>query len=319
MATVLSSSPSDVEEGDTTSARAPRRLGRGGRSGRPGLGHQAYAWALLAPAFVVLIAFTHYPIIRSVIRSTEERGGGTGLGQYERMLNDDVFWQVVENNLLMALGVVPASMALAILMAVWVNGKIHGQGYLRLAYFTPTVLPMVAVASIWLFFYSPGLGFVDVVLGDWLGLPTRNWLGNPDTVLWALVIMMIWKHAGFFMIFYLAGLQNLSPELEEASSLEGASRWYHFRRVTFPLLMPTTLFVFVVAVTDVFKIIDHLFIMTGGGPNNASNLLLYYIYETAFSFFDLAYAGALTVALVLILGTVAVLQFTVLGKRVHYQ
>lgn len=285
---------------------------------RRALGDQAFAWALLAPAFVVLIAFTHYPIIRSAISSTQERGGDVGVGQYERLLSDPVFWQVLKNNLLFALGTVPTSMALAILMACWVNTKLRGTSFLRLAYFTPTILPMVAVASIWLFFYSPGIGPVDQALSA-LGLPTTNWLGDPDTVLPALMVMMIWKQAGFFMIFYLAGLQNLSPELEEASKLEGASRWYHFRRVTLPLLMPTTLFVFVVAVTDAFKIIDHLFIMTGGGPNNASNLLLYYIYDTAFSFFDPSYAGALTMALVLILGIAAIVQFAVFERRVHYR
>ncbi len=285
---------------------------------RRALGDQAFAWALLAPAFVVLIAFTHYPIIRSALASAEERGGELGGGQYERLVGDPVFWQVLQNNLWFALGTVPTSMALAILMAVWVNNKLKGKTFLRLAYFTPTILPMVAVASIWLFFYSPGIGPIDQLLNA-VGLPTRNWLGNPDTVLPALMVMMIWKQAGFFMIFYLAGLQNLSRELEEASTLEGASRWYHFRRVTFPLLMPTTLFVFVVAVTDAFKIIDHLFIMTGGGPNNASNLLLFYIYDTAFSFFDPSYAGALTMALVLILGLAAVIQFAVLERRVHYR
>lgn len=285
---------------------------------RRGLGDQAFAWALLAPAFVVLIAFTHYPIIRSAMASAEERGGDLGTAQYERLVSDPVFWQVLKNNLWFALGTVPTSMALAILMAVWVNNKLKGKAFLRLAYFTPTILPMVAVASIWLFFYSPGIGPIDQLLGA-VGLPTRNWLGDPDTVLPALMVMMIWKQAGFFMIFYLAGLQNMSPELEEASTLEGASRWYHFRRVTFPLLMPTTLFVFVVAVTDAFKIIDHLFIMTGGGPNNASNLLLFYIYDTAFSFFDPSYAGALTMALVVILGLAAILQFVVLERRVHYR
>lgn len=285
---------------------------------RRALGDQAFAWALLAPAFVVLIAFTHYPIVRSAMASAEERGGELGSGQYERLLSDPVFWQVLRNNLLFALGTVPTSMALAILMAVWVNNKLKGKSFVRLAYFTPTILPMVAVASIWLFFYSPGIGPIDQVLNA-VGIPTRNWLGDPDTALPALMVMMIWKQAGFFMIFYLAGLQNMSPELEEASALEGASRWYHFRRVTFPLLMPTTLFVFVVAVTDAFKIIDHLFIMTGGGPNNATNLLLYYIYDTAFSFFDPAYAGVLTMALVVILGIAAILQFAVLERRVHYR
>lgn len=302
----------------TVTAEPPTPEGAPPGKRRMRLGDQAFAWALLAPAFVVLVAFTHYPIVRSAWSSAQSRSGEVGASQYQRLVEDPVFWQVLRNNLWFALGTVPTSMALAILMAVWVNNKLRGKAFVRLAYFTPTILPMVAVASIWLFFYSPGIGPIDQVLST-LGLPTRNWLGDPDTVLPALIVMMIWKQAGFFMIFYLAGLQNLSPELEEASKLEGASRWYHFRRVTLPLLMPTTLFVFVVALTDAFKIIDHLFIMTGGGPNNASNLLLFYIYDTAFSFFDPNYAGALTMALVVILGLAAVIQFAVLERRVHYR
>lgn len=290
--------------------RAPRR--------RWARGDQAFAWMLLAPALVVLITFTHYPIVRSAWVSARSRGGDLTGANYEMLFSDPVFWQVLRNNLLFVLGTVPTSMALAMLMAVWVNGKIRGRGFLRLAYFTPAILPMVAIASIWLFFYTPGYGPVDGLLGA-LGLPVRNWLGDPSTVLPALMVMTIWKEAGFFMIFYLAGLQNMSTELEEASTLEGASRWYHFRRVTFPLLMPTTLFVLIVAITNAFKQVDHLFIMTGGGPNNASSLVLFYIYEVAFSFIDLPYAGALTVALVVILAVVALVQYTILDKRVHYR
>lgn len=288
-------------------------------AGRPALlGDNAFAWALLAPALVVLIGFTHYPIVRAVLNSANERGGDLGGGNYADMFSDPVFWQVLRNNFLFAAGTVPVSMALALLMAVWVNGRIHGRGFLRLAFFTPAILPMVAIASIWLFFYTPGYGPIDTLLTS-LGVPVRNWLGNPSTVLPALMVMTIWKEAGFFMIFYLAGLQNLSPDLEEASALEGASRWYHFRRVSFPLLAPTSLFVLVVAVTNSFKQVDHLFIMTGGGPNNASSLLLYYIYETAFAFFDLPYAATLTVALVTILAVAALGQFWLLDRRVHYR
>jgi sn-glycerol 3-phosphate transport system permease protein len=121
------------------------------------------------------------------------------------------------------------------------------------------------------------------------------------------------------MIFYLAALQSLPPEIEEAARIEGAGRWYFFRRVTFPLLMPTTLFVLINAVMNSFKLVDHLFILTKGGPNNASSLLLYYIYEAAFSFFDEAYAATLTVVLLLGLALVALVQFIVLDRRIHYR
>lgn len=309
---------SQLLEQDETAQTDRSSSPRSPRHGRRRLGDQIFGWALVLPASVILVAFTHYPIIRAVLNSLRDTGGEITASNYGMMLSDPIFWKVVRNNLLFVAGTVPTSIALALLMATWVNGKLRGRGFLRLAYFTPAILPMVAVAAIWLFFYTPGYGPIDTVLQA-VGIPTRNWLGDPSTVLPALMVMTIWKEAGFFMIFYLAGLQNLSLELEEASQLEGASRWYHFRRVTFPLLMPTTLFVLVIAITNSFKQIDFLFVMTDGGPNNASSLLLYYIYEVAFSFVDLKYAATLTVALVAILGVMAFGQFFVMDRRVHYR
>jgi sn-glycerol 3-phosphate transport system permease protein len=225
---------------------------------------------------------------------------------------------VLVNNFWFALGTIPTSIALAMLMAVWVNGALPGRALVRLAYFTPTVLPMIAVANLWLYFYTPQIGLLDQI-GALFGARSHNWLGNPETVMGCLVAMTIWKEAGFFMIFYLAALQALPPELGEAARIEGASRWYFFRRVTFPLLMPTTLFVLVNATINSFKLVDHLFILTKGGPDNASNLLLYYIYQTAFSFFDTSYAATLTVVLLALLAGFALLQFQLVERRVHYR
>jgi len=177
---------------------------------------------------------------------------------------------------------------------------------------------MIAVANLWLFFYTPQIGLLDQI-GAMFGMASHNWLGDPDTVLACTMAMVVWKEAGFFMIFYLAALQSLAPELEEAAKMEGASRWYFFRRVTFPLLMPTTLFVLVNATINSFKLVDHLFILTKGGPDNASSLLLYYIYQVAFSFFDSAYASTLTVVLLALLAGLAVVQFQLIERRVHYR
>jgi sn-glycerol 3-phosphate transport system permease protein len=283
-----------------------------------------YGWLLLMPAAIFLIAFTYYPTVATLAHSFFSEGTAlrpsvfVGLENYEFMLEDEVFWKVVGNNFWFALGTIPVSVALALLMAVWVNGRLPARGLVRMAYFTPTVLPMIAVANIWLFFYTPDIGLVDQVLGIF-GAPGHNWLGDPDTVLGCLIVMTIWKESGFFMIFYLAALQSLPPELEEAAKLEGAGRWYFFRRVTFPLLMPTTLFVLINAVINSFKLVDHLFILTKGGPDNASSLLLYYIYEVAFSFFDEAYAATLTVVLLAVLAVIAIGQFVILEKRIHYR
>ncbi len=283
-----------------------------------------YGWLLLLPAALFLFAFTYYPMASTLVLSFFSDGTVlrpsvfVGLENYQSLLEDEIFWKVLGNNLWYAVGTIPTSIGIALLMAVWVNRALPARALVRMAYFTPTVLPMIAVANIWLFFYTPGIGLFDQV-GSVFGLPSQNWLGDPELVLGSLIVMTIWKEAGFFMIFYLAALQSLSPELEEAAHLEGASRWYIFRRITFPLLMPTTLFVTINAVINSFKMVDHLFILTKGGPDNASSLLLYYIFEVAFSFLDEAYASTLTVVLLILLAIIAVGQFTLMDKRIHYR
>ena len=283
-----------------------------------------YGWLLLTPAAILLIGFTHYPAVATLVDSFFSTGTVVrpsrfvGLANYALLADDPIFWQVLRNNLAFALGTIPTSIALALLMAIWVNDRLPARALVRMSYFTPTILPMVAVANLWLFFYTPQIGLIDKVT-SLFGMPSHNWLGDPNTVMACLAVMTVWKEAGFFMIFYLAALQSLPPEIEEAARIEGASRWYFFRRVTFPLLMPTTLFVLVNATINSFKLVDHLFILTKGGPDNASNLLLYYIYQVAFSFFETSYASTLTVVLLAMLAAMAIVQFQLIEKRVHYR
>lgn len=283
-----------------------------------------YAWALLLPAFVFLITFTHLPAVQTLLNSfwTTPKGRRasvfTGLGNYEQMLSDPVFIKAMVNSAIYAAITIPASIALALIMALLVHRSFRGVGLLRMSFFTPTVLPLIAVANIWLFFYAPGFGLIDQIR-LFFGLPSANYAGQPDTALYSVAIVTIWKEAGFFMIFFLAALQTVPETLREAAAIEGCSRWTFFRRVTLPLIMPTTLFVSVNAVINAFRLVDHVFVMTKGGPDNASMLLLYYIYETGFRFWDTAYAAALTVVLIAILGVVGIGQFFLADKRVHYK
>jgi sn-glycerol 3-phosphate transport system permease protein len=296
---------------------------------RPGarlrrLGASVEAWLLLLPSLVLFAAFTHVPVVATAIDSffstprPNRPSRFVGLRNYEDMVADPLFWKVMVNNAIYALGTIPLSIALALAMALFVNGKVKGKGFLRMAYFTPTVLPMIAVANIWLFFFTPDYGMMDQV-ARLFGFGATNWLGQPQTALFAIIVVAVWKEAGFFMIFYLAALQQMPPDLKEAAAIEGASAWTFFRRVTWPLLAPVTLFIFVNAVINAFRTVDHIFIMTHGGPDNATNVLLFMIYETGFKFWDQGAATALTVVLLIILAGLALLQFAFASRRVHYQ
>ncbi|MGF1501836.1 MAG: carbohydrate ABC transporter permease [Paracoccaceae bacterium] len=283
-----------------------------------------HGWLLLTPALVMLTTFAFYPSLATLGTSLFSRGTRrrpsefVGLETYERLFDDPVFWTVAWNNLLYAGVTIPISMALALVMALWANARIPARSFVRTAYFTPTVLPMIAAANLWLFFYTPGFGVLDQI-GALFGAESVNWLGQPQTALWAVCAVTVWKEAGFFMIFYLAALQTIPPDLKEAADIEGASRWTYTRRVVLPLLMPTTLFILVNAMINSVKLIDHLFILTKGGPSDASKLMLYYVWENAFAFFDAPAAAAMTVLVLGVLGALAAFQFFVIDRRTHYR
>lgn len=283
-----------------------------------------YGWLLLSPAAVLLTLFAFYPsgatFWSSLFSRNTRRKPSEFIGSenYMDLFADPTFWLVAKNNLFYAGITIPVSIIIALAMALWANSKLPARGFLRTAYFTPTVLPMIAAANLWLFFYTPGLGVLDQI-GALFGLPSVNWLGQPETALWAIIIVTIWKEAGFFMIFYLAALQTIPEDLKEAADIEGASRWTYTRRILLPLLMPTTLFIMVNAMINSVKLIDHLFILTKGGPSDASKLILYYIWEMAFAFFDAPHAAAMTILVLGVLCVVAAIQFFYLDRRTHYQ
>ncbi|WP_062743979.1 carbohydrate ABC transporter permease [Erwinia persicina] len=289
-----------------------------------GLSLQIYGYLLLLPALGFLLTFTHYPAVATMWESlfSAARNGHpahfVGLDNYAALLDDDIFMLSLRNNLLYAAITIPLAVGLALLMALAVNRRLRGSALTRAAFFIPSLLPMIAIANLWLFFYTPQLGLLNQLLALF-SLPPVNWLGDPDSALWSLMAVSVWREAGFFMIFYLAALQQIDPRLSEAAEIEGASRRYFFRRVQWPLLMPTTLFILINASMNAFRIVDQVIAMTNGGPNNSSSLLLFYIYRTAFSFWDLPAASAMTVVLLVILGAVALIKFHLLDKRAHYQ
>ena len=261
---------------------------------------------LLLPSLVFLALFTFFPLIEvawaSLFRIPYGRHEArfVGLGNYWRVLHDGAFQNAFLNNLLYALGTIVPSLAIALALALLLNGSSRFRAVIRALVFLPTLIPLVAAAALFSFIFLPSIGLLDHYLAK-LGLRGFNWLGDPDIALASLIALTVWKNAGYYMLFYLAGLQGIPSELGEAATLDGASSWQRLRYITLPLLASTTGFVAVIALINVITAVDHVIVLTKGGPNGATNLLLYYIYQNANEFYDAGKASAATVISVAIL------------------
>lgn len=283
----------------------------------------AQGWLLVAPALVFMIAFTVFPVFRSVYLSLCKYKLGMaapefiGLDNYVKLFTSNLFWKVMRNTIFFALITVIPSMVCGLGLAVLVNRKGKHIGFIRTAYFYPCVMPMIAIASVWMFIYMAKNGLWDQLLISF-GLEPMNVLSNKKTVLPAMAVMYVWKEAGYLMVFFLSGLQGISGDVMEAARIDGATNWQIFKKVTLPLLAPTFLFVSTIAFTNSFKLVDHIVIMTEGAPNNASTLLLYYIYQQGFTNFNYGLSSALTVLMLGLLLIVSLPRFISQDKKIHY-
>ncbi len=274
-------------------------------------GAAALPYLLILPTFLFVSVFTLFPTLRVFYDSLFRNNQAVkvpefiGAGNYLALAQDPTFRQVIWNTFAYVIVTVPVSVFLALVLAILLNRKFRALGLYRLAFFYPTVLPMVSAATIWLFMYTPGYGLVNLFLGLF-HIPSQNFLGEANLALGALMVLGIWKQTGYFMIFYLAGIQGLPHDIFEAADLDGAGAVAQARHLTLPLLMGTTLFVTTIAVVNAFETVDQIYIMTGGGPVNATNMLLFHLWETLFNFYDTGQASALSVILI-----VALLIFTV--------
>lgn len=292
---------------------------------RSGLWKALGAYGFLLPGLVFLVFFTYFPLALSAAFSffrwnvLNPEPVFVGLANYLTLFRDPLFWLVVRNNLFYALGTIPTSMAVALALAILVNQRLGwGRGFYRAALFYPTMIPMVAAAMLWVWIFNPGIGLLNYYLG-FLGIPKIEWLYSRYWALPAIILMSIWKNFGYFMLIFLAGLQGIPAELHEAASIEGAGAWRRFWHITFPLLAPVTLFVFVVAVIASFQVFDQVYVMTQGGPANQTNVLTFYVYQQAFRFWDLGMGATLTTLFVVgLLGTVGLI-FRLIGRRVYYE
>jgi len=252
--------------------------------------------ALLAPSLVFLGLFTYWPAAQVLWQSLHEArtGAGFGLGNYRGLITDAAFRHALLNNAVYAAGTVIPSLVLALAFALTLNESTRVNAVLRSIFFLPVLIPLVAAASLFLFIFLPGVGLLDYYLAK-LGVQGANWIGDPDIALYSIIGLTVWKNAGYYMLFFLAGLQAIPPEAYEVARLEGANMPQRLRFVTLPYLRPTLAFVLVISLLGVVTQVDHIFVLTKGGPADSTNLLLFYIYQQAVEHYDPGKAAAATV------------------------
>lgn len=287
--------------------------------------HTLNSYVLLAPSLVFIILFTVYPIFRSFYLGMTDFGYVNttpvfiGLENYRGLFDSSIFWKVMRNTLRFSLMTMIPSMIIGFFMALVLNGRFRGLRFARAAFFYPVMMPMIAVACIWKYIFMPENGMLATTLMTLFDYKLGDLLSSRSTVLPALAVMYNWKEAGYLMIFFLSGLQNLSSEYFEAAKIDGAGFWNTLTRITLPLMAPTTLFVTIIELTNSIKLVDHIVILTQGKPANGSSTLLYYIYQTAYNFFQQGKASALTTIMLVILMLIAMPQYLRFDKRIHYE
>ena len=267
---------------------------------------QLTPYLFLLPAIALLGLTVFFPAIQAFALSftryeydITQAPEWVGWANFQRLVQDEVFWLTIRNTLLYLVGVVPILVVAPLVLAIVVNQKIKGINWFRTAFYTPVVISMVVAGIAWKALYTQN-GLLNQFLqqlGFTEGIP---WLTSPDWAIWSVMLVTIWKGLGYYMVIYLAGLQSISPELYEAAAIDGSDGWQKHLDITLPLMRPYLFLVAVISAISATKVFEEIFIMTQGGPRNSSKTVVYYLYERAFQDLDISYAC--TIGLVLFLG-----------------
>lgn len=271
-------------------------------------------WVLLflGPSLVGFLTFIAVPILYSLYISFTDWNLLTsaqfvGFKNYISLFKDATFWSALRNTVTFIIGYLPSVMIFGLLIALLLNSKIKFKTLFRGIYFLPVVTSWVAVSLVWKWLLNGQYGLINYFL-SLVGIHGPSWLTDPKTAMIAVIITSVWKDIGFIMVLYLGGLQNISPSLYEAAEIDGANSWHSFWNVTLPGLRPTTFFVIMISLINSFQVFDQVNIMTGGGPGNATNVMVQNIYNSAFNFFEMGRASAMSWILFLIIFGVSLVQ-----------
>lgn len=275
----------------------------------------------LLPSFLILVVFKFYPLLHSLIMSFHDWPliGGTrtfiGLENYRRLFTSSEFLLSLKNTAVYTVGAVTVGPILSLFVAILLNRGLRLTELYRTAYFMPVVTSMVAVSVIWMWIYDPYYGLLNALLGK-LGLTGPAWLADPRWALPAMIILAIWRNLGHNMVIFLAGLQEIPVEFYEAADIDGANGWQKFCWVTVPMMRTVIGFVLIMGTIRSFQVFGQVYVMTGGGPMNATLVTVYYLYRQAFEFFRLGYASAAAWFLFIIILILTVLQNKIVGREV---
>ncbi len=281
-------------------------------------------YLLVLPLIAFIAIFTYVPIFASIDLSVRSWNFMSptkpfvGLDNYARLLASSAFWNSLTVTALFAAISVPLRLGLALAIASYLKREALSSRLLRGALFLPTITSTVAIAVVFSWVFSTDYGLANALLG-WLGFGKVPWLQNPQLALFVLIFINTWKQLGYDVIIYIAALQAVPQELYDAAAMDGGKRMQVFRRVTFPLIMPTTYFLLVVSVIEAFQVFTVIDVMTRGGPAGATDMLVHLLYRTGFVLFDIGTGSALAVLLFVLLIALALIKSRVIGGKVHYE
>lgn len=277
----------------------------------------------VAPEFLGILLLGVFPLLFSLYLSFTEWNlvGGVkaihfvGLDNFKGLLTDTKLYLALKNNALYSLVTVPIGMALGLVLAVIINSVVYLKEYFKVVFFIPYIATGVAVATVFTALFHPSKGPVNHLLMS-LGISDPpKWLGSTDFALWAIIIVAVWMNIGYNIVIYMAGLTNIPEDLYESASIDGANWFQKLLSITLPLLGPTTFFLSITSIVASFKVFDLIAFLTEGGPNNSTNVLVYYIYEEGFKNFRMGYASALSWVLFLIISVVTAITWRIQKKQ----
>jgi multiple sugar transport system permease protein len=231
-----------------------------------------------------------------------------GLDNYNHLLTDALWWKSLGITAEFIITYVPSLIGLALFFAILLTQKIPFRNLIRTIYFVPYAMSLIVVGVIWSYIFEPKFGAVNFLLTS-IGLPKGQWLTSPSTALFVITFVALWKYVGYYMVIFIAGLQEIPQDYYEAGKIDGANTWAAFRYITLPSLRPVFLFVLTICTISAFEMFDLVYIMTHGGPDRSTYITMMYIYEKAFKFFDFGYASSMSFILFLLIFVITMIQF----------